>query len=226
MMAKLNKTTHLMILFTFAIVFVVIYLYYTIGDVRKMSSEVKRLTGEVSKLNQDVQNILAIMPKMPSSASNLQIPVPSSSQTQVQVQQVQQQVQPVVQKQKVSASSQSLPAQPSVQATSQLVKQVLPDDSDEDDASSVNTEDLKKIINDVDEVNVDNVEDGHIEVLHDELPEQEGHVQLEQETVKEEVFSEEDLKKLKYEEIKDLCRTRGISTRGTKEQLIAKLVVV
>ncbi len=224
MMAKLNKTTHLMILFTFAIVFVVIYLYYTIGDVRKMSSEVKRLTGEVSKLNQDVQNILAIMPKMPSSASNLQIPVPSSSQTQVQVQQV---VQPVVQKQKVSVSSQSLPAQPSsVQATSQLVKQVLPDDSDEDDASSVNTEDLKKIINDVDEVNVDNVEDGHIEVLHDELPEQEGHVQLEQETVKEEVFSEEDLKKLKYEEIKDLCRTRGISTRGTKEQLIAKLVVV
>lgn len=209
-MAKLNKTTHLMILFTFAIVFVVIYLYYTISDVKKMNSDVKKLVLDVAKLNQDVQNILAIMPKIPMTASNLQIPTPSQqSQSHGQPQQVPPKVQQVT-------------VQPNVQITSQQKQPILPivDESDEeDDVSSVDTDELKKIINDADGVPGDVLEQKEAEP-----PIQEYEQDITEElSAKTEIFSEEDLKKLKYDEIKDLCRTRGISTRGTKEQLIAKL---
>lgn len=42
-MLKIDKTTHMMILFTFGLVFVSIYLYYTIVDVRRVQTEMKRL---------------------------------------------------------------------------------------------------------------------------------------------------------------------------------------
>lgn len=221
MMAKLNKTTHLMILFTFAIVFIVIYLYYTIGDVKKMNSEVRRLVSDVSKLNQDVQNILAMMPKIPSTASNLQIPTGHSapqSSGSAAAQVVPAQSQPQVQ---VTAK----PVQVSKPVVSAPVKQVLPpvDDDEEDEASSVNTEELKRIINDVDdEVHDDN--DVEVEKsLEKSIEETLEHTES---VVSDPLPSEENLKKLKAEEIKDLCRARGLSTRGSKEQLIAKLVSI
>jgi len=61
---KINSSTHMTILVTFALVFVVIYLYYTITDVRKMSVELKKasqdiqtLSTSVAKLSNDVVEI-------------------------------------------------------------------------------------------------------------------------------------------------------------------------
>lgn len=54
---KINTTTHLTILFTFAIIFVVIYLYYTIIDVRKISLDVKKLSQDIAKLNNELTEI-------------------------------------------------------------------------------------------------------------------------------------------------------------------------
>lgn len=49
-MFKIDKSTHLLILFTFAIIFVVVYLYYTIIDVRKIQKELKTLSEDVLAL--------------------------------------------------------------------------------------------------------------------------------------------------------------------------------
>lgn len=51
---KINTSTHLTILFTFAIIFVVIYLYYTIVDVRKITLDVKKISQDLAKLNNEL----------------------------------------------------------------------------------------------------------------------------------------------------------------------------
>ena len=196
MMAKLNKTTHLMILFTFAIVFVVIYLYYTIGDVRKMSGEVKRLTADVSRLNQDVQNIL----------SSIKIGVPTSSNAAlVQQKPAAQPVPtPVVVQTQVTKTVSNAP-----QCAATESSEDEDDVESENDASSVNTEELKKIINDVDD-----------EVQENEMEEQPTIA----EDTSNNVHSEDELRKMKYDDIKEVCKSRGISTKGNKDQLINKLL--
>lgn len=200
MMAKLNKTTHLMILFTFAIVFIVIYLYYTIGDVKKMSSEVKRLTADVSRLNQDVQNILG----------NLKVGVPTCNVPAVQ--QKPQQVQPVVVQPVVPQPVKAPVQQPAVVNDSES-------DDEDDDASSVNTEELKKIINDVEEDVEEDDEEG-VDEAEKISVEDGGNT----EAPKTSVPSEEQLKKMKYDDLKEVCKAHGVSTKGTKDQLISKLL--
>lgn len=49
-MFKLSKGTHFTIIGTFAVVFIVIYLYYTITDVRRLQLEVSMLSKKVASL--------------------------------------------------------------------------------------------------------------------------------------------------------------------------------
>jgi hypothetical protein len=51
-MFKAGKSTHLTILATFALVFIVVYLYYTITDLRKLQIEVSKLSKTVQTLAQ------------------------------------------------------------------------------------------------------------------------------------------------------------------------------
>lgn len=194
-MIKLNKTTHLMILFTFAVIFVVVYLYYTINDVKRINNEMKRLTTDVSKLNQDVINVIATIngfnkDEMCMTKQNMNTPlVPKSTDNQLTT--------------------------PIAQAS--LIQSSIVDDiafEDEDDDTSVNTEELKHIIADND------IED-HEEVCELEAPETEKD--LEPTST---LSNIEELRKLKYDDVKELCKQKGISIKGTKEQLITKLSVV
>lgn len=54
---KFNKLTHLSIIVVLAIVFIVVYLYYTISDVKKIHNEVSKLTADISKMNASISNI-------------------------------------------------------------------------------------------------------------------------------------------------------------------------
>jgi len=65
-MFKFNKGTHLTILATFAIVFIVIYLYFTITDLRKIQAEVAKLKTKVAALEQK--------PSEPASCPFAQVP--------------------------------------------------------------------------------------------------------------------------------------------------------
>jgi hypothetical protein len=105
------------ILFSFALAFVVIYLYYTITDVRKMSTELKKVTADVqslatavSKLNNEVNDVQ----KIGMDVNNM-----------------------------LASELQKCCVMPQVQVCEQKEAQ--------DDAQSVDTVDIKKMLNDEDE---------------------------------------------------------------------------
>lgn len=54
---RFNKFTHLSLLVVFAIIFIVIYLYYTISDVKKIHQEVSKLTRDMEFLNGSLQQM-------------------------------------------------------------------------------------------------------------------------------------------------------------------------
>lgn len=166
-MFKLNKSTHMMILMTFTIVFVVVYMYYMIRDVKKIYIEVKKHGQDITalqKLSTEVQELKGLV-----AALSMQPPVPHD---------------PVY-------IPQLVPAPPPV------CQVPIPTD-----AESVATEDIKKLVEDDD--------------AEEEVPVPEDVV--------EETPSEEQVKKMKFEELKDLCKKYNISTKGTKESLTAKIL--
>jgi len=200
-----------MILFTFAIIFIVLYLYYTINDVKRISNEIKKVSTDVQKLTLDFQGLNGSLNNLNLATNNL-----------------------IIQKQ----SQGGAPVNSTVQLASKnniQMKQALPtivnqfnmNDDDDDDATSVNTEELKKIINEndcneADDCNIksDQVnESGNVDDDSDDDDEDDINDDLEIETVVE----QPDLNKLKYEELKDLCKKKGISAKGTKDQLITRL---
>jgi hypothetical protein len=77
---KLPKLNHMSILILFAIAFIVIYLYYTISDVKKIHLEVKKMSQDIDKLSLSIANITtSILPMLqvqPPSAA----PVPTQQQ--------------------------------------------------------------------------------------------------------------------------------------------------
>lgn len=179
-MFKLDKNTHMMILFTFALIFVVIYLYYTISDVRKMQRDIARLTSEVSALVQKGGNVSATPPSTPSPSPQPVVPI-------VQI--------------KECTTTSSVPE--SVIMEEEVVENVENIENVEvveDDASSVTTEDIK--------VTLDAEDDDETVVKSEEVTVHEGT----------------DLNKLKFEEIKEMCRAKGIKIQGSKEVLIKRLM--
>lgn len=197
-MFKLNKTTHLMILFTFAIVFVVFYLYYTINDVKRLSSDVRKLSTDVSKLNQDLTNIIG-------SLGSLKNDVPAGVK-----------VNPLVVPISVPVVEPQVEAVVGTKGTELVLES---DSEDEDDGSSVNTDELKKIIteNDIEDEQEQEPETTELEQHSDPEPE------VESDPVQELLKEGINFKNLKYEELKDLCKKNSLSTKGTKDQLISRL---
>jgi len=215
-MIKFNKSTHLMILFTFAIIFVVLYLYYTINDVKRMSNELKKITSDVQKINLDIQGLNVALNNLNLATNNLII------QKQPQTQQISSVFVKPVNSQSSGAKNDSSCQK---QSPSALIND-LEDDDEDDDATSVNTEELKNIINENDDVEEETseVEKKKESVIpNDDVSdddESDDNDDLELEATPAETI---DFHKLKYEELKDLCKKNGISTKGTKDQLISKL---
>lgn len=207
-MIKLNKTTHLMILFTFAIIFVVFYLYYTINDVRQLKAENKKLSADVSKTSQDIQNVASTLTKeimeiksiLKSCGGGSVCVVPSTQAPQVLPQQAPTTLQPTI---------------PS--STAQILNEI-----DEDDSSSVDTDAIKQMLVDHEEEDEDTIEkqeDTHPSPV--DSPEPESAIELPQDSA--EVKQQEDVTKMKYDDLRELCKSRGLSSKGTKDQLITRL---
>lgn len=77
-MLKVNKGVHFNILTIFAIVFVCVYLYYTISDLKKIAVEVK-------KHSQDIQNIVASLTTLTKEVGDLKKCAAASRASKVQV---------------------------------------------------------------------------------------------------------------------------------------------
>jgi len=76
---KLNKNTHFFIITTFAIVFIIVYLYYTITDVRRLSTDVARLSRDLTLLTDTVK---AQKQEVVTETHPLLIQVPASPKAQ------------------------------------------------------------------------------------------------------------------------------------------------
>lgn len=197
-MFKLDKNTHMMILFTFALVFIVIYLYYTITDVRKMQRDIARLTSEVSALTNKGPSNVPVSVSAPSPApTSGQVPRASAPPPT-----------PVVQIKECKPVAES--------------KTVVPVEEDAMSDSSVTTEDIKATLDSVDaELELEQ----ELELDTDTVVEAKGDIDAileEDEAVIVEPFN--DLHKMKFDDIKELCRSKGIKIQGSKDVLIKRLI--
>lgn len=193
-MLKLNKTTHIMIITSVAVLLIAFYLYHTINDL-------KRLNVEVKKLSTDLQNAVGTMSKEINDLKAKDvISFPVVSQ---------------VQRESIESRD---PQVPQVEAT-EIKEQ-------DDDTSSVNTDELKKIINEGEDAKSDaQSEIEGVEGFVNGNEEVEGVTETEvTEQQPSELFIKEALDKKKLPELKELCRQKNLDTKGTKEQLISRLM--
>jgi hypothetical protein len=225
----------MMILITFALVFIVIYLYYTITDVRKAQKEMKKLTDEVAELKTTLAKLEPLSKEMEVVKAKLGTPMISLTTT--------------------GGSTETKTAEniPDIKNTTNIS-----DESDE--VSSVSTEEVRETLNCTDDeedeivpcdasVEVNNVIDTIPEGLEAE-PEQnieeveEDNVDLQDildinknkenvidingmvdtnEEVNKTVVTVDDIQKMKYDDLREFCRKHDISTKGTKDVLIKRI---
>lgn len=204
---KFNKLTHLTIVVVLAIVFIVVYLYYTIKDVKKIHNEVQKLTTNITDMNTSITNITSTL-----------IPLLNSSQRPNQ-------------RDVVLEGGNQCAYVPKI-------------DNVVDDESSVNSQELKTIMETIDDegkevvtetqqyindvANLDDVE----EMLDEEQTLKDAPKTLDitkmpeiVETTNEDIsmLSVDDLKKVSYEQLRKYCKNNAINYKGTKDVLIYRI---
>lgn len=194
-MFKLNKNTHMMILMTFTVVFVVVYMYYAIRDIKVIYSDVKKMEADITTLKtkqEALENETKVIKQLISS-------VPPPQQQPMPMQEVFEMVFPV-------------PKMPVTQHA--VIVQ-------EEDNDSVSTEDIKKLVPD-DEEEPEQPTLETPEPVAEAVKELEPVIESQEEPVK--TYSEDELKKMKFEEVKDICKKMNVNTKGSKEVLISRIL--
>lgn len=207
---KFNKFTHLSIIVFLSIVFIVIYLYYTISDVKKIHNEVRRLSSDIDKINQSLQNITSTI--IPILQPTSDVCVNTNVNTNVNT------TSSVVTK----ATCKDLPS---------LVGTTEP--HNDDDNSSVDSQELKNIMSTIEdeEHNQDDVPNIDISSQVDNSSETKSvknetveQVAEQQESVKDyNKLTVDELKKLSYDTIRKYCKNNNIDHKGTKDVLIYRI---
>lgn len=209
-MLKIDKHTHMMILFTFALVFVAVYLYYTIVDIRKMQADIKKsaveLDGLKTSYSKDVEGLISAIKQLQASQTK------SVS----------------VNKEVKNLCATTVPV------AKQVVKEVKPVEKEgvvDDDSDSITTEDIKATFEcDVDDgydevsVPVDvntiatDVNDPIDEILETKNADQAQIAEVNQE------IDVDAVKNMKYEELKELCKKMGLNNKGSKDVLSKRIL--
>lgn len=141
-MLKLNKGIHFNILTVFAIVFVCVYLYYTISDLKKVAVEVKKQSTDIANIvtnlatvNKDLNDLKK---KAAACCPGGACPLPGAGAAKPQINVA---AAPIVQVAEAAPGAAAPPA--------------------EDDVSSVDTNDVKNLLSDIpDDVDEDDPADG------------------------------------------------------------------
>lgn len=208
-MLKLDKKTHLTILFTFAVVFIVVYLYYTIRDVRKIQVEVKKLQDELSVVKTLTTTVGSLKTELEDLKNTKHI------RTNIDIASL-----PLVETAMVQETTPaSLPM------------------AREDEVSSVDTEEIRDILDNEEAEEAEEVQEttsssenlpivDHPHMVEEDTEEEtkdqgvEGTIEdvLEGTTITPEI-----LKNMKVEELKELCRTYNLATKGNKNDLLVRI---
>lgn len=191
---KINRSTHFMILVLFAIAFVVIYLYYTIKDVKKIHAEIARLSNDVLQLTQSITNITNTLinqaAPLASSAAVCMAPFAQTSSTQG-----------------INKVQVTIPVGTVDEAETGSVS-----------GDSVATAEMHKIIESIDEV-----EDTH-ETQEAEQVDVQTAPQSVMSTNTQSPLDVKQLKSLPYDALKKYCKDNGLDSKGTKDALVARIV--
>lgn len=197
---KFNRLTHFMIMVFFAITFVVVYLYYTIKDVKKITNEVQKLSKDVLTLSQSISSITStLLTQTPvcyaptqhnTTTSNIQItPKPTVSNQQTELQD--------------DASS---------EAADDLHKII----------ETIDDEEFTKEENiDITQCDVEQ----SFEIPVSEPTEQEQVITTTTTDTPSTKLDAKTLKGLSYDALKKYCKENGIDAKGNKEALISKILV-
>jgi hypothetical protein len=233
-MIKLDKSIHFNILTIFAIVFVCVYLYYTISDLKKIAVEVKKHSQDITNiitnlatLNKDIADIKK------NNGGTCQVGGADTKKAAVVVPKVTvTAVKPSADAKAESAAAVTTTTDNAVYDDQDLLNEIdAADAADAADADSVNTIEVKKMLSclpgdndddDLDESPVNDilaaVEDVPSHELGDAL---EGSPYLaEENTLSLKDLSVDELKKQTLDTLKAYCKENNLSTRGTKDTLI------
>ena len=192
-MIKINKVTHISLLFTFAVVFISVYLYYTIVDVKHLKREVKKIMDDVggltklaTELTKRITDTMNINEHLVRELNKLVVKYPS--------------------KQDNEQLDDDVDDETSI--NSEQVKNMLVNDEDDNESISVassgkqNEDDDKTVDGDIKDI-LDE-EEGVAEVIIPKKP--------------------EELKALKYGDLKDLAKSLNLSQNGTKDVLTKRII--
>lgn len=208
-MFKLDKNTHMMVLFTFSLIFIVVYLYYTITDVRKMQKEVKRLSDELLKLQKEPPvQIKPVITPTPAAASAPINPVP------------------IVECKQVEPGADINIHEDDESVLTDEIRETLECTDDDEDI------DLQNIINSADKQIAGEVADVVADVVAGEVAEVvAGEAAVVARAVVDEAVVDEavaideaDILLMKYDDLKELCKKRNLSQKGAKDVLIKRLL--
>ena len=171
-MFKLNKYLHMLILMTFTIVFIVVYLYYIVRDMKRMYQDFKKQAADVQTLQAAVNEIKGAVEMVLCGGA---APV-------------------------VAVTTASMP--PAAIANM--------------DTESVESEDIRKLIEDGDD---DEVADEQQPAAASQPDEQQAPPPEEQPPLtKDEVMS------MKLDQLKEVCKMNNISIKGSRETLINRIL--
>lgn len=233
-MLKLDKSIHFNILTIFAIVFVCVYLYYTISDLKKIAVEVK-------KHSQDITNIITNLATLNKDTADIKKNNGGTCQVVAGGADSAKKAAAVVPKVTVTAVKTSAAGAATAAAATTTTDNAVYDDQDllneidaadaaeaadaeAADADSVNTIEVKKMLSclpgDDDDDDLD--ENPVAAVLKHELADAlEGSPYLaEESTLSLKDLSVDELKKQTLDTLKTYCKENNLSTRGTKDTLI------
>lgn len=202
-MFKIDKSTHMLILFTFALVFVVVYLYYTITDLRKMQKEVKRLTDELAALKAGTGANAKVQVLSPAAAA---VPAPQPS--------------PPVGAQQAKVVVKQLAPEPVADDASSVasdeIREALKGSDDEDEKPAV-----APVPSGAKEEEGDGEEQEDAEINIEDLIAAPAAKDATGEAATE--ITLDILGKMKYEDLREYCRKHGLSQKGNKDVLMSRI---
>jgi hypothetical protein len=218
-MFKIDKSTHMMIMFTFAIVFVVVYLYFTITDVRKMQRDMVRLSEEVLNLQK-----MLIKQQQPTQL----------------VQQVPKVQLPKVEVSEKTHSNEIVPEDEDSVVTEDIRAALeCSDDADDEHELETATDETAPLASAAEEQQAEAEaeaeaeaqaqveEEAEIKSVHSGIDEP--HFEFNIKSVSENEFpstklSVDEIKALKYDELRQQCRAHDLHSKGTKDSMIQRLI--
>lgn len=200
-MFKIDKTTHLAILFTFALAFIVIYLYYTISDVRKVQLELKKTQDEMVGLQKLISTISGGATGATCPITPVTIP-PQVATVHVDVKSIS------------NENASPIDASVAVADVGANAAANVGANVEADEEESVTSEEMQHILDaasDNEAEDVSNTVDVPTEAPMTTVASVASVASV-------------DFSNLKYDELRDLCKKHNLSTKGTREVLLARVM--